>query len=215
MTTDELKAICKNGETQFVEFKTNANKPDQIIEEIVGFANSKGGSLFVGIDDDGALTGLKFAEDDAIFLIDYFKKNIDPIPQFEEEVIPISKKKSVLCFKVQSGDQKPYAVMNHNSSGTKVYFRVDDECLQASRELKSILKGNRLNKGRVIKYHDLENEVLKIVESHQPVSKKVILNHSSFTSRKISDCLIRLVLVGVLKIIPTPKQDLYEFSKQF
>ena len=215
MVLKELKVISKNGETQFVEFKKNANEPTQIVEEIVGFLNSTGGGLFIGIDDDGILTGLKFAEDDAIFLINYFKENIKPIPPFEYEVIMVNRKKSVLHFKINTGEKKPYGVTNPKSNGTKVYYRINDECLQASRELKSILRGSRQDKGQIIKYHDLENEVLKIVESYQPVAKRMILKHSSFTSRKISDCLIRLVLAGVLKIIPAPEHDLYEFSKQF
>ena len=215
MTLDELKIISINGENQFVEFKKNINHPDQIVEEIVGFANSKGGSLYIGIDDSGDLTGLKFADDDAIFLRKHFKENIKPLPSIEYEVISVTRKKSVLHIKIKSGDRKPYGVISQNTGGTKVYYRINDECLQASRELKSILRGSRQETGQTIKYHDLENEVLKIVESNQPVSKSAILKNSNFTSRKISDCLIRLVLAGVLKIIPAPEHDLYEFSKQF
>ena len=78
MTLKELKALCKGGEGQYVEFKQNANEPNQIVEEVVGFANSKGGSLLVGVDDNGNAAGLKFAEDDAVYLTDYIKNNVEP-----------------------------------------------------------------------------------------------------------------------------------------
>ena len=83
MNLKELKTLCNGGEGQYVEFKHKANHPNQIVEEVVGFANSKGGSLLVGVDDNGNTLGLKFAEADAIYLTDYINNNIDPKPSFE------------------------------------------------------------------------------------------------------------------------------------
>lgn len=211
MTLKELKVLCKNGEGQFVEFKQNANHPYQIVEEVVGFANSKGGSLLVGVDDNGNPGGLKFAEDDAIFLTAYINKNVYPQPVFDYSFIAINKSKSVIQFKIQSGNKKPYGFKKGDSK--KVFYRVDDLCLQASRELKNILRNTRHNNGQTIKYTELENEILKIIEQGGQLSKKQISHHVKFNSRKISDCLVRLVSAGILKIIPAVNDDLYEYHE--
>jgi hypothetical protein len=62
----ELIELINKGESSFVEFK--ADTPDilaeTIAEYVVCFANSKGGKILLGVEDDGTITGLKgrFAE---------------------------------------------------------------------------------------------------------------------------------------------------------
>jgi predicted HTH transcriptional regulator len=212
MTLKELKVLCKGGEGQYVEFKQNANHPDQIVEEVVGFANSKGGSLLVGVADNGTPSGLKFAEDDAIFLTDYIRKNIVPKPLFDYILISVNKAKSVIQFKIQSGNKKPYGLKRGDTR--KVFYRVDDLCIQASRELKNILRSSNHAKGQTIRYTALENEILKIIAQEVQLSKSQINQKIDFSSRKISDCLVRLVSAGVLNIIPAVDDDLYEYHDQ-
>ena len=212
MNLKELKTLCNSGEGQYLEFKQKANHPNQIVEEVVGFANAKGGSLLIGIDDKGNLNGLKFAEDDAIFLTDYINKNVTPQPPFEYTLIAISKLKSVIQFKIKSGSEKPYGLKKGDTK--KVFYRVDDLCLQASRELKNILRSTMYNRGQTIKYTDLENDILKLIEQEGRLRKTQINNRVNFTARKISDCLVRLVSARVLNIIPAVDDDLYEYHDQ-
>lgn len=66
----DYEAIIKEGENDRVEFKssarwdykqTNVNKEIEksILKTIAGFLNSAGGTLFIGVDDDGKVLGLK------------------------------------------------------------------------------------------------------------------------------------------------------------
>jgi ATP-dependent DNA helicase RecG len=56
MTQQTLEAIIQAGESYQVEFKRNVNS--DISKEVVAFANSSGGRIFVGIDDDGTIPGI-------------------------------------------------------------------------------------------------------------------------------------------------------------
>jgi predicted HTH transcriptional regulator len=212
MALKEVKSLCRGGEGQFIEFKQNANHPNQIAEEVVGFANSKGGNLLVGVDDKGIVLGLKFAEDDAIFLSDYINKNVEPKPPYTYSLISINKTRSVILFKIQSGSKKPYGVKK--GTAKKVFYRVDDLCIQASRELKNILRSTTYGHGQTIRYTELEDQILKITKPGLRLNKAQISENIDFTSRKISDCLVRLVSVGILNIIPAVGHDLYEFHDQ-
>lgn len=59
MELQELKYILEEGESQYIEFKREFPKQaDDIAKEIVAFANSSGGILFVGIDDNGEIIGV-------------------------------------------------------------------------------------------------------------------------------------------------------------
>ena len=54
---ERLIPLC---ETMVVEFKSDKKKlPDSdIIDAVVAFANTKGGDLYLGVEDDGTVTGL-------------------------------------------------------------------------------------------------------------------------------------------------------------
>ena len=49
MNSEELQNIISQGENEQVEFKETFNK--QVIETVVAFANTKGGSIFIGVND--------------------------------------------------------------------------------------------------------------------------------------------------------------------
>ena len=40
-------------ENQYIEFKSEAVKAMDLAEEIVAFANSEGGEIWLGVEDDG------------------------------------------------------------------------------------------------------------------------------------------------------------------
>jgi ATP-dependent DNA helicase RecG len=52
---DDLSVIVSVGESYTVEFK---KKPDKtLVEEVCAFANSSGGKVYIGIDNDGKIHG--------------------------------------------------------------------------------------------------------------------------------------------------------------
>ena len=55
-------------EDLIVEFKSDLKRyPDNdLIDEIVGMANTKGGNLYLGVEDDGQITGVNIIHKDAI-----------------------------------------------------------------------------------------------------------------------------------------------------
>jgi ATP-dependent DNA helicase RecG len=60
MNPDELRALIAQGESLTVEFKSDQGPlPDaDLVETVVCLANAHGGILLVGVEDDGAVTGL-------------------------------------------------------------------------------------------------------------------------------------------------------------
>ena len=60
MTLEELKGIVTGGETLTIEFKSDVKRlPDgELVDALAAMANSQGGILFEGVEDDGSITGL-------------------------------------------------------------------------------------------------------------------------------------------------------------
>ncbi len=63
MTITEFEQVLSNGENLTVEFKTWIHAKDMrerislAVDELVAFANAKGGTVFMGVEDDGTVTG--------------------------------------------------------------------------------------------------------------------------------------------------------------
>ena len=63
MTATEFQVIISKGESSTVEFKSwkkASGMKERIslaVDELIAFANTKGGTLFFGVEDDGTVTG--------------------------------------------------------------------------------------------------------------------------------------------------------------
>ena len=55
----ELKILLAKGETLTVEFKSDVNRlPDRdLVAAVVAMANTEGGLILLGVEDDGTVTG--------------------------------------------------------------------------------------------------------------------------------------------------------------
>ena len=63
METNELLALISNGETTKVQFKSDVNNVISIAQEMVAFANTRGGIIVIGVDDKtGNILKLSFQD---------------------------------------------------------------------------------------------------------------------------------------------------------
>lgn len=58
MTKLEILEFIRNGESSYIEFKLDSVNPNDLAEVFVGFANSDGGKVLLGINDNGDIAGI-------------------------------------------------------------------------------------------------------------------------------------------------------------
>ncbi|RCK77969.1 MAG: ATP-dependent DNA helicase [Candidatus Ozemobacter sibiricus] len=132
MTKTEFFEILKNGEHSGVEFKRDDVENHELAKELVAFLNLEGGSVLLGIDDDGSVVGLSRANLEE-WVAELCRVKIDPpiVPHLEW-VRAIEPGKDVLVVRVPAGPNKPYARVHHNR---RTYFiRVGRTSREASRD---------------------------------------------------------------------------------
>ena len=100
MTQHDLDAIIQSGETDTVEFKRNVNS--DISKELVAFANSSGGRVFIGIEDDGMVHGVQVTNE-LKSRIQSIARDCDPAVLVELDVF-----NNILIINVPEGKNKPY-----------------------------------------------------------------------------------------------------------
>ena len=161
-------------------------KPKSWLKSVSAFANTLGGSLFFGVDNDGTVKGLEdiqhVTETISLKIRDY----MDPLP--DVEMIPLDLEgKHVLQLKVKEGAYTPYYYVG---DGQRVAFvRNGDESLPATGEqmVRLVLKGtNRtydsLHTDRLLEDHSfaiLANTFKERV--HQDWDKKYLLSFGLVT----------------------------------
>ena len=64
MTLEEIKRLVARGEGRHLEFKRRVPEPERVAKEVVAFANSGGGRLLLGVDDDGTIVGVRDSEEE-------------------------------------------------------------------------------------------------------------------------------------------------------
>ncbi|MCQ1530257.1 RNA-binding domain-containing protein [Lutispora saccharofermentans] len=127
MKQDEIRKIIKNGENSYIEFKEEGIKPKDLAEEIVSFANSEGGTILIGVDDDGNIKGVS----DLLIeekIMNICRNNCIPniVPDFQSIDI---EGKTIAVVTVHKGLNKPYYTADY-----KYYIRVGTTKRIASRE---------------------------------------------------------------------------------
>ena len=107
------------------------------LKSISAFANTDGGSLFYGVNDDRVIVGLNNPQADADFISETIKARLDPVPEIQ--LIPIEHEgHTLLEVKVKAGTLTPYY---YYQDGTRTaYVRVGNESVECnSQQLLSLV----------------------------------------------------------------------------
>lgn len=110
MNAEELRNIISCGETSAVQFKECFSSSKKISEEIIAFANCKGGTIIFGVvDKTGEIKGLDYSaiQQTSQELANIANEQIKPTVFIETEVVTIDNN-ALLLVKVKEGYNKPY-----------------------------------------------------------------------------------------------------------
>lgn len=62
LTRQTVQTYLQSGEDSFVEFRRDDVYPNSLPRELVAFANTQGGTVLLGVDDDGSVSGITKAK---------------------------------------------------------------------------------------------------------------------------------------------------------
>lgn len=138
MVVDKLISECTAYDFKLM---LEEKKPKSWLKSVSAFANGLGGSLFFGIDDEGAIKGLDNIKSVGETISSKIRDYMDPTP--DVEMIPHKiGTLDVLELKVPAGHYTPYYYVG---DGQRIAFvRIGDESLPATAEqmVRLVLKGS-------------------------------------------------------------------------
>jgi predicted HTH transcriptional regulator len=204
----ELKKLVSEGEGLQLEFKRKAAYPEKIVRELIAFANSHGGTLLIGVDDDGSIPGIKYPDEEAHVVIESLNKHCRPPLLYHETSISISENRFVVRFDIPPSAQRPhYLVMSKASRET--FVRVNDMSIKASAEMEEILRRSKKKRDTRFIFGEAEKKLMEYLEMQPSITLADYRKFSGLNRFQASRKLILLVLANVLKITASEKGDLY------
>lgn len=109
-------------ESDSIELKSQVI-PD-ICKEVIGFANTNGGTVYIGIDNNGIIVGVDDEDKTILQLNNMIRDSIKPdITMFVKYEAIILEDKKVIAIKVQRGTDRPYYLGNKGLKPAGVYVR--------------------------------------------------------------------------------------------
>ena len=113
METTELIDLLSRGEDSRQQFKSDINNADALAAEIVAFSNSVGGRIFIGVNDDGSVSGLSGADVARLnqLIANVASQAVRPAVNPLTENVP-HPAGTVLVLSIAEGVNKPYMDKN-------------------------------------------------------------------------------------------------------
>ena len=118
-------------ESETVELKLTVT--DVIKKEIVAFANSEGGTIYIGVSDDGEVVGIEDSDKSGLQVSNMVHDNIKPdLSMFVSYRTLNFDGKEVLSIDVERGTNRPYYLANKGLRPEGVYIRHGFSSIPAS-----------------------------------------------------------------------------------
>ena len=115
-------------ESERIEYKSQMI--EDLYREVIAFANSNGGVIYIGIDDQGNLTGIDNVDETYTRITNGIRDAIAPdVTMFVRYILQDNK---VIQIEVGEGSYKPYYLKSKGMKPNGVYVRHGASSVQAS-----------------------------------------------------------------------------------
>ena len=210
LSKQDLKNLIATGESSFLEFKHKVASPEKIAREIAAFANTSGGTILIGVADNGELVGTESYMEEEFWLNQAADLCI-PRAEIHMELLNIGNK-DVIIVEVPEAESKPVYVKGKKQR--KVFVRQGDESQLASEDMIEVIKQGYSEEGITFEFGENERLLFRYLNEYSEITVErfsTIVNMTSYSAAKI---LVNLVSIGVLDLFERDGVAHYTLSKK-
>ncbi|MBC6989727.1 helix-turn-helix domain-containing protein [Hymenobacter sp. BT491] len=202
----ELRELIAQGEGERLEFKKKTTHPTRISRTLASLANTHGGRVLVGVDDDGRIVGVRDAEEEIYVLRQAAEHYVEPpltlqFREVEEEG------RVVVIVTVAESSRKPHRAQVADGDW-RGYVRVRDESVQTSTITEKVLEKQPTQFER-IPLNKEELAVLDYLRTHPRITLSEYMKLLNLGKRRAFRTLIKLTLHGYIRHHDREKEPFY------
>jgi len=208
MTRAELIDLAGQGEGH-LEFKYRVPEPERLAKEVAALANTEGGCLLIGVQDDGSLAGLKDVEEEEFVLTRALRDCVSPAVEVDLERVPIRRKRQVIAVRIPASDARPHYVISRASRRRTVFIRIQDKSVEASAESRKLMCNSGRNQNILFAIRSKERKLLRHIETHQRITVRQFAVLAKISRPHASRILLRLTRAKILRHQPDFSEDYF------
>lgn len=201
MKNREVLSLIEGGENLHCEFKQRFSTHEKIAKEMIAFANTSGGYIIFGIEDDGTVTGVPSEKTESELIRTVAESYCEPVIDITIHYFEM-KSKEIVVVEVPASGKKPHRVADgaeYDINTSKIYVRLGEKSIQASKEMIRIMRAETLSKGlQSFAIGDLERRVFDYLDYRETISVQEMAAAMNVSSRRASRTLVKLVRAGAL-----------------
>jgi predicted HTH transcriptional regulator len=210
----ELYLLILQGEGETLEFKKTITHANRIARTIVSFANTRGGQILVGVQDNGTVCGTDPDEEmhTLDLAINFFCD--PPVKVFYKEVD--TEEGTILKVIIPESTSKPH-LAKVNEDDWRSYIRVKDESVQASRMVEKVLAREEPAVESLVEKLELEADpqqerILELLKKSRKLTLKDVMRQANLSKRRAQRLLVILVIQGRIRYHDKEKTPFYTLS---
>lgn len=202
LNEQEAKKLISEGEGSKVEFKRKFTSFEKIAREIIAFANSKGGLIFFGVDDNGDIVGVKSEKETEELLKETAQNYCEPAIDVSTYVLEIEGK-DIVIGEIKESKNKPHRLQDYqpnlNYKTAKVFVRMKSKSVLASKEMiKFLYTSSNDHVESEFRLGKKERALFDYLEKNEKISTKEFCKLVNISERRAQRILVKLVRFGVL-----------------
>ncbi len=190
-----LKKLIASGESDTLDFKQTISDASKIAKTLAAFSNHKGGTLLIGVRDNGSIAGVR-SEDEKYMLELAGTFYCEPKINIELKEHEIDGKLIIEAL-IPAGNMKPYFAKDQEGKWL-VYHRVKDRSLQASAVMFQVLKKQNRQTINLLEYSLLESKILSLLKSDEPKVLNYLVSSLNIQRHRIIHSLAKLIYFKIV-----------------
>jgi len=218
MDYKDVNRLIEQGEGFEIEFKRKVSTPEKIARALIAFANTKGGHILFGVDDDGSIVGVESEKSEVELITRAAKDFCLPEIHPEIDIVAFDGEDVIVAYVRESTDKPHYftGISNGLVQGedeTKVFIRVNDKTMMASREVVKILRDERPDAPPMnIEIGENEQRLFRHLEKNERITAKEFSALVNISEQGASRILVSLVRAGVVRIHTLERNDFFTLA---
>lgn len=204
-----IRQLIEAGESQTLDFKFEISDSKKIARTFVAFANTDGGTLLIGVKDNGAIAGVR-SEEEYYMIEAAAKMYCKPEVDFQTRKWTVDNK-TILELIIPKSESKPHFALNDEKKWM-VYIRVKDQNLLANGVLLKVWQQKKAKKPVYLEFTKVEKILLSYLEENPFVTISKLCKIALISRREAEDMLVKLISLGIIDIEFTEKQVLYKLA---
>ena len=207
----DVKNLAQTGEGTYLEFKRTIPSAYKIAREIAAFANTKGGTVLIGVDDDKSLVGVIGYQEEEYLLAKAAQELCVPVVDISIEIVHFGDR-DLLVIKVPESTEKPVYVKAEDEK--TVFMREKDQNKVASKELIEIIKKRNSDEGVTFEYGPNEQKLFRYLNEYGEITVEKFATLVDVPRSTASATLVNLVSADILNLFRKDNVDYFTYSQK-